>query len=304
MSAAQPGIFAFGTRSHYYLEFDLVPGVEPAAVMVALGALREPPVTAGGANLVIGLGGDLWRRMSPGAAPAELKPFPGVAGINGRGIPSTQHDIWLWIHGTGADVLVDIARAAAIRLKDVARVAAEQQGFVYLDSRDMTGFIDGTENPPAWEAPEVALIPPGETGANGSHVIVARFVHDLGEFHLLDETEQEGVIGRTKQDSVELDDDTKPPTAHISRVVVNDDNGEELEIFRRSTPFGSVGEQGLYFVAFSAELSRFEIMLSRMFGLTDDGVHDRLMDFTHAVSGSYYFVPAIGDLFGTQMFGT
>jgi putative iron-dependent peroxidase len=299
MSVAQPGIFAFGTRSHYYLEFDLLPDADLGAVFEALGALREPPVTAGGANLVIGLGAELWRRMAPGAAPAEAKRFPGVSGANGRGIPSTQHDIWLWVHGTGEDVLVDIARAASMRLAKVARVAASLPAFVYQDSRDMTGFIDGTENPPVWEAPEVALIPHGEVGASGSHVIAIKWVHALGAFHELDEHEQEGVIGRTKPDSVELDEDTKPPTAHISRVVVNDEHGEELEIFRRSTPFGSVDEQGLYFVAFSAELSRFEIMLQRMFGLTDDGLHDRLMDFTRAVSGSYYFVPSIDDLFGS-----
>jgi putative iron-dependent peroxidase len=37
-------------------------------------------------------------------------------------------------------------------------------------------------------------------------------------------------------------------------------------------------------------------MLARMFGTSGDGVHDRLLDFTRAVTGSYYFVPSVEDL--------
>jgi putative iron-dependent peroxidase len=33
-----------------------------------------------------------------------------------------------------------------------------------------------------------------------------------------------------------------------------------------------------------------------MFGASGDGLHDRLTDFTHAVSGSYYFAPSLEDL--------
>jgi porphyrinogen peroxidase len=97
------------------------------------------------------------------------------------------------------------------------------------------------------------------------------------------------VIGRTKPDSEERDD--KPETAHISRVVIEED-GEELEIFRRSAPYGRIQELGLYFVAFSADPTRFEKMLNRMFGVTD-GIHDRLTDFTKPVSGAFYFAPSI-----------
>ena len=76
-----------------------------------------------------------------------------------------------------------------------------------------------------------------------------------------------------------------------------EEDGEELEIYRRSTPYGRVGELGLYFVAFSADRSRFDKMLARMFGLVD-GKHDRLLDFTRPVSGSYYFAPSLDALDG------
>jgi putative iron-dependent peroxidase len=123
-----------------------------------------------------------------------------------------------------------------------------------------------------------------------------RYVHDLERFHALSVEEQEAAIGRTKPDSVELDDDAKPPTAHIARVVVEGEDGEELELFRRSTPFGDVGEHGLLFVAFSRDLDRIDLMLRRMFGLAGDGLHDRLMDFTRATTGSHWFVPSLDSL--------
>ncbi len=291
MADAQPGIFALGTRSHHHLEFDLLPGTEPAAVIDALRGLREPPVTAGGENIVLGFGADLWRRIAPAQAPDVLAPFTGVQG-NGRGMPATQHDVWVWIHGTGPDILLDTARAVAHALSTCAVLALEQAAFVYRDSRDLTGFIDGTENPPVFEAPEVAIIPDGETGAGGSFVIASKWVHDLDRFHRLSQADQEGVIGRTKPDSVELADAVKPATAHIARVVIEED-GAELELFRRSTPYGTVREAGLYFLAFSADPTRFDKMLARMFGVSGDGLHDQLTDFSTPVSGAYYFAPSL-----------
>ena len=292
MAVPQPGIFAQGTRSHYHLEFDVRPNATDAGIVAALGGLREPSVTAGGSNIVLGLGPALMRRLLPEHTPADLEPFTPVEG-SASTAPATQHDIWVWTHGTGEDVELDVARAVAMALSPVATLAAEQPCFVYLDSRDMTGFIDGTENPPVEIAHDVAIVPDGSVGEGGAHVIAQRWVHDLGAFHAQSLEDQQGTIGRTKPDSVELDD--KPPTAHISRVVIEED-GEELEIYRRSTPYGRVGELGLYFIAFSADVSRFHKMLARMFGTTGDGLHDRLTDFTTPVSGSFYFAPSLDAL--------
>ena len=86
-----------------------------------------------------------------------------------------------------------------------------------------------------------------------------------------------------------------PETAHVARVTIEDGAGE-LELFRRSVPYGDVREHGLYFVAFSADPSRFERMLARMFDITGTGVGDRLLEFSRPVSGSYYFAPSINDL--------
>src|SRR4051794_8765500 len=294
MARPQPGIFAQGTRSHYQLELDLRPDATDDAIVAALHGLREPPVTAGGSNIVVGFGAALWRRLQPEDAPAELAPFEAIEG-DGRSAPATQHDIWVWTHGTGEDVELDVARAIVGVMAPVATLGAEQPCFVYLDSRDLTGFIDGTENPPVEEAFDVALVPDGRPGAGGAFVLAQKWVHDLDRFHGQKREEQEDTIGRTKPDSVELDD--KPPTAHIARVVIEED-GEELELYRRSVPYGRVGELGLYFLAFSADPSRFTKMLHRMFGVSGDGLHDHLTDFSRPVSGAFYFAPSLDALDG------
>jgi putative iron-dependent peroxidase len=118
-----------------------------------------------------------------------------------------------------------------------------------------------------------------------------RWVHDLDAFEALSIEEQERVIGRTKASSIELEDEAKPPTAHIARVEIEDEAGNELPSYRRSVPYGTVAEHGLYFVAFSADRSRFDTMLGRMFGTDGDGRHDRLTDFSRPVSGAYYYAP-------------
>jgi len=133
-------------------------------------------------------------------------------------------------------------------------------------------------------------------------VLAMRWVHDLAAFNRLPRAEQEHVIGRTKLDRVKLPADEKPLNAHISRVETYVD-GSELEIFRRSVPYGTATEHGLYFLAFSAERRRYDLLLARMFGTAPDRVRDRLTDFSRPVMGAYYFAPslnALGELAGPE----
>jgi putative iron-dependent peroxidase len=293
MNVPQFGIFAQGTIAHEFIEFDLRPDVDMGLATAALSRLRAPAVSAGGVNLVIGFGSELWRTVAPDEAPADLAPFTRIGRLGGHHAPATQHDVWLWISGSSQDVVFEHSRAAVRALADVAAVATEQPAFVHRDSRDLTGFVDGTANPMTHEAPAVALIPEGMPGAGGSHVLVMRWIHNLDSFEALAMGDQERVFGRTKMVSDELEGDAKPMTAHIARVEIHDEAGEEMPIFRRSVPYGTVHEHGLQFVAFSADRRRFDRMLGRMFGMDEDGQHDRLTDFSRPVSGAFYFAPAL-----------
>jgi putative iron-dependent peroxidase len=293
----QLGIFAQGTAAHHYLEFDLHPDIRPADAVESFRRLRAPEVSAGGVNVVLGLSAQAWRGVAPAEhLPGDLADFRTIEGSGGRGAPAAQHDAWVWISGAATDIVWDHARVAAAAVADVASLAAEQPAFTYHDGRDMTGFVDGTANPPTRLAPRIAMVPPGRPGQGGCHVLVMRWVHDLDRFWRLSDGEQETVIGRTKPDSAELVPPARPPTAHISRVQVDDERGQELELFRRSVPYGTVHERGLYFVAFSAERGRYDTLLARMFGTSGDGLTDRLTEFSRPVAGACYFAPSLNAL--------
>ncbi len=286
-TSLQPGITALGTRSHYYLEFDLKDHAEaPALVAVACGGLADARTTVGGVNIVVGFRRGVWERAT--AAAVELADFETLSGPDGFTMPATQHDAWVWISGTGADIVFDAARSVVASLGAVVTVATHHAGFAYHDSRDLSGFEDGTENPPVNEAAEVISVPAGAPGAGGSVVLVQRWVHDLAALERLDVAAQEDMIGRTKATSEELDDEVRPETSHISRVVIEED-GEELEVFRRSVPYGDMTENGLMFVAFSMDQRRLDLMLRRMVGL--DGPRDAITTWSTPVSGAYYYVP-------------
>lgn len=291
MATAQHGIFTLGARCHRYLELDLRPGASAEEVARAVAGLREPSTTTGGANLVVGFAPELWAELAPQAAPEGVTSFEGLRGPDGFTMPSTQHDLWLWISAAGDDVIFDMARGIHAALSPWAEITGERGGFTYRDSRDLTGFIDGTENPTLGEAAAVVAVPDDAAGAGSSVALVQVWVHDLDAFEALPVAAQEAVFGRTKADSVELGDDEKPASAHIARVVIEED-GEELEVFRRSTSFGNLGEHGLVFVAFSAEQRRLAMMLDRMVGAAD-GVRDELTRYSTPITGAYYVVPSI-----------
>lgn len=296
MATPQHGIFALGTRAHHHLELDAAADAGPEELLAALRAVRERTTTVQGVNLVVGLGPDLCRRLLPHALPADVSAFEEVRGPDPAApevvMPADQHDLWLWFHSAAPDAVFDAARAAAGRLAGLAEVVREQPTFTYLSSRDLTGFEDGTENPPLDEAHDAAVVPDGAPGAGSSVVLLQRWVHDLDGFEQLDEDEQCQVFGRDKATSEELPDDVRSERAHISRVVIEDDEGEELEVFRRSTAFGGVLEHGLQFLAFSADRARLHRMLERMCGL-GDGVTDRLTEFSRATASAWYVAPPV-----------
>ncbi len=295
MPFAQSGIFALGTASQTYLEFDLRANAEALALVQVIASLREPRTTTGGVNLVVGFRPSLWARVAPDDMPAEVKDFEReVRGVNGYTMPATQHDLWLWVSGHAYDKVFDVAREAISALAPLATLAIEVAGWTYKENRDLTGFIDGTENPSLSEAPDVALIPDGQPGAGGSVVLVQKWTHDAAAFEALSVEEQEKVIGRTKADSIELDEEVRGKQSHVSRTVVEID-GVEHHIFRRNTPFGTATEHGTMFIGFSHDQSLLARMLDRMAG-AEDGIRDALTLYTTAVSGSYYFVPSVENL--------
>jgi porphyrinogen peroxidase len=290
---AQPGIFALGTSEHALLELDLRAGLEPRRLVAAAARLVEPLSTTGGVNLVVGLRPEVW---AAAADPAELPPDArgwedDVVGPDGFTMPATQHDAWLWVAGGDRSAVFDNARAVLRDLEPVARLARETNGWLYRHDRDLTGFVDGTENPSLLEAPQVAAIPAGAPGAGASVVLFQLWEHDAAGWEGLSQDEQERVMGRTKPDSVELPEDVMPDDSHVARTALEAD-GEELPIFRRNVAYGGVSEHGTAFVGFSADQWRMEEMLRRMAGV-GDGIRCALTRFARPLTGGFYTVPSL-----------
>jgi putative iron-dependent peroxidase len=285
----QSGIFALGTASHAYLEFDAVPGRTQELVR-AVAALREPRTTMGGINLVAGFRPSLWREVVPADAPADVVDFDAdVVGEAGYVMPATQRDAVLWLSGSAYDVVFETGRLAIQELHDVASLVTETSGWLYMHDRDLTGFIDGTENPTLIEAPEYALVGDGNPGAGGSVLLLQKWEHDATAWESLSDAEQEQVMGRKKPDSIELDD--KPEDSHVAR----NDQDTFGHIFRRNTAYGTVSEHGTMFVGFSSDQSRLAKMLESMAG-TGGAPPDALTRYTKPQTGAYYFVPSTESL--------
>jgi porphyrinogen peroxidase len=290
MSTSQPGIFALGTASHAYLELDAVPQAAAREVVAAVASLREPRTTMGGVNLVAGFRPELWREVMPDDAPPALEGFNReLVGNDGFSMPATQHDAVLWLSSSAYDVVFDTGRAVIAALTEVATVAEETSSWPYRHDRDLTGFIDGNENPDLIDAPEFAVTPEGLPGAGGSILLLQKWRHDATAWESLQVAEQERVIGRTKDESVELED--KAQDSHVSR----NDQDRFGKIFRRNMPYGTVTDHGTMFVGFSAEQERLATMLESMTGVTE-GIRDALTRYTQPLTGAYYLVPSTESL--------
>src|SRR3954447_9448840 len=290
MKTPQAGIFALGTSSHAYLEFDVLDVQKRKEFTTAISAVREPRTTTGGVNLVVGFRPELWSEVAPDDAPPGIQGFNReITGVEGFVMPATQHDAVLWLSGSAYDVVFDMARSPITDLKELASVADETSSWPYRHDRDLTGFIDGSENPTLIEAPEITLIPDGVAGAAGTILLLQKWKHDSAAWESLPVERQEKAMGRTKLDSVELDD--KPSDSHVART----DQDEFGHIFRRNMPNGTVTDHGTMFVGFSAEQQRLSKMLESMAGLTT-GSRDALTRYTQPISGAYYFVPSNEEL--------
>src|ERR1700685_3124411 len=173
MYTPQAGVFALGTSSHAYLEFDILDTKKYKELASIISAIREPRTTTGGVNFVIGFRPELWRDIVPDDCPPGVQGFNHeIQGTGGFVMPGTQHDALVWLSGSAYDVIFDMARSVIRELAGQASLGEETSSWPYRHDRDLTGFIDGSENPTLLDAPTVALLPQGVPGAAGSVLLV------------------------------------------------------------------------------------------------------------------------------------
>jgi len=300
VAAASQAVAAPLTRTAIFLVLTINAGADNAALvrdvagglssLVRAVGFRD---TQGQLSCVLGIGSVAWDRLFGSAQrPKELHTFRQINGVHRA--PSTAGDLLLHIRATRMDMCFELAAQIMARLRPAVTTEFEVHGFKYFDDRDLLGFVDGTENPVEQAAIDATIIGPEDPGfAGGSYVITQKYLHDLTRWNGTSVEDQEKMIGRYKLSDIEMDAATKPSYAHSALTQIFDGD-EQLQILRDNMPFGEAGrgEFGTFFIGYARSPSRVERMLDNMFIGRPLGNYDRLLDFSRAVTGSLFFVPA------------
>jgi porphyrinogen peroxidase len=246
-----------------------------------------------GLSSVVAFGLQAWDGLFGSPRPAELHTFKEIhSGV--RHAISTPGDLLFHIRAKRMDMCFELTTQIMTRLSGAASATDETHGFRYFDNRDLLGFVDGTENPSGETALDSALVGAEDAQfCGGSYVITQKYIHDLSKWNALTTEEQERIIGRQKVSDIEFPDAAKAPYAHNVLTTINE-NGRQVKIVRDNMPFGRAasGEFGTYFIGYCRSPQTTEKMLENMFVGDPPGNYDRLLDFSHAVTGNLFFAPS------------
>jgi putative iron-dependent peroxidase len=288
------------TRAAIFLVVTIKPGLDNCALVRSLCSDLAALVRAvgfrdieAGLSCVVGFGSEAWDRLFGQPRPLNLHPFREIR-AGARHAVSTPGDLLFHIRARRMDLCFELAMQIMERLAGAASPVDEVHGFRYFDDRDLMGFVDGTENPNGQAAIDATIVGDEDISfAGGSYVIVQKYLHDLAAWNALTTEAQELIVGRKKLSDIELDDATKPTSAHSALTTIVE-NGKEIKILRDNMPFGraSQGEFGTYFIGYSRSPLTIEQMLENMFVGRPTGNYDRLLDFSRPVTGNLFFAPS------------
>ncbi|UJR17737.1 hypothetical protein I4U23_004635 [Adineta vaga] len=252
-----------------------------------------------GLEVTLGLGYDKtkeWLSQANISFPKAFIRFKRKLGPTKKNMPSTGGDILVDIRSTRKDLCFELGRQFYQLISpECIEKLDDTFGFAYMSSKktglakDFIGFEDGNDNPEGYtERAAAALI--GEQDdelihVGGSYALTQKWFHNLTKWNELSQIHQELVIGRSKGDeSIE----TKPRTdiSHVGRVHLEEEDGTEIEVVRKSLPHGDVSKGGLFYIGFASNTQKHERQLNSMVG-NENGVYDRLMDYSTPHTGNY-----------------
>jgi len=302
MATPQPAILANLQTHQWYVHLSRTADADLGVIKGALRDLRADTAPEGMetvVNLCILFGPTLLADLTDDI-PSDFQPYPGYESSDGKVAKGTQEELLIWLHSDQKDRLWEAQWKFRTAVAGHMNVARETITWIYRNSLDLTGFIDGTGNPAPEDQHDRAIVPDGQPGAGGSFCIAQRWVHDLGYFNGLSLQDQENTFGRTKADSTRLD--VQVPTSHLSHVELREGDTADAskpkrgEMVRRSTPYAfHDGTVGLYFMGFCKEQAPMRERMEAIYGMNGHA-RDSLTNYSTPASGSFYFAPSVETL--------
>jgi putative iron-dependent peroxidase len=299
MAEPQNAILTNLTKYQWYLHLSRTENADMGVIKKALGDVRKAGQDVGmivPINVCLLFGPKMLADLTDDV-PDDFQPYPGYESPDGKVAKGTQEELLLWVHSADKDLCWETQFNLRNALEGNMAVARETPTFIYRNSLDLTGFIDGTGNPEPEEQRDRAIVPDGQKGAGGSFCIAQRWVHDLKFFNGLSLQDQENTFGRSKKDSTRLD--VQVPTSHLSHVELREGDTADAskpkrgEMVRRSTPYAfHDGTVGLYFMGFCKTQAPLRERMEAIYGMNGQA-RDALTDYSTPASGAFYFAPSV-----------
>jgi len=284
--APQPGVISPGKEFSSYIEVKLKGKIACIPLLQKLAAITLKLQE----NVVLSLGTTLKSFCSDRTKfiVEQMEEFPRLVKM-----PSTTGEIFFHIKAdtsTQRFILSDQIRTTMLQeVISKSLTYTEDLGFTFKPNpsstvgSDLSGFEDGTMNPQSKDdRSRAAVLQNGD-----SFQMTQKWVHNLAKWKTFNDAQQEKMIGRSKVGSKLLDGNKN--STHVKRV---DQKSHGFQIVRHSTPFGDSLENGLFFIAYSIDLTRFSTLLIDMDKLDSEGSRDAIIDnLTTPVTGTYWWVP-------------
>jgi putative iron-dependent peroxidase len=298
MPNPQPAILTNLTKYQWYTHLSRTESADLGVIKAALRDLLAAGTDVGMVvpiNICVLFGPTLLADLTDDV-PDDFQPYPGYESPDGKVAKATQEELLVWIHSDDKDLCWETQFNFRNAVAGHMTVARETPTFIYRNSLDLTGFIDGTGNPDPADQHDRGIVPSDKPGAGGAFCIAQRWVHDLAYFNGLSLEDQENTFGRTKDDSTKLA--TQVPTSHLSHVelregtTADESTPKRGEMVRRSTPYAfHDGTVGLYFMGFCREQAPMRERMEAIYGMNGQA-RDALTDYSTPASGSFYFAPS------------
>ena len=185
MPNPQPAILTNLAKYQWYTHLSRVDGADLGVIKRALANLRAVDNVADSTspvNVCILFGPTLLADLTSDT-PNDFQPYPGYESADGKVAKGTQEELLIWVHSDDKDLCWEAQYVFRTAVAGHMTVARETPTFIYRNSLDLTGFIDGTGNPVPEDQYDRGIIADGQPGAGGSFCIAQRWVHDLGYFN-------------------------------------------------------------------------------------------------------------------------